>query len=174
MADIKQILRFVRKDSRLKKIYIIHPQPKEALDYLSKRYRHIIAAGGIVKNKKGDLLFIRKNKKWDLPKGQVKKGEKKKAAALRETSEECGVKQLEVIAKIGKTYHIGSRNGKRFFKTTHWFEMNCFDEQNISPDISEGITGVKWVKKSLLADYLENSYANLQNLMNYYLENISK
>lgn len=170
LSEIRKISRLARKGGRLKRIYILHSEPKEALDYLSDCFRHIDAAGGIVKNTKGQILFIYKNKRWDLPKGQVRRKEKKTEAAIREISEECGVKKLDLLRKIGKTYHIGSKKGKRFFKTTHWYEINCEDEYNTSPDLSEGITEVRWINVPISTFYFENTYLNLQNLLTNYLD----
>src|SRR3569833_145078 len=66
-----------------------------AIEYLKKVTRSITlieAAGGVVENDKGDLLFIYRNIKWDLPKGKLEIGEMKKVGAVREVEEECGIK----------------------------------------------------------------------------------
>ena len=42
---------------------------------LKKKFPEIIAAGGKVINKKSEILFIYRNKKWDLPKGKAEKNE---------------------------------------------------------------------------------------------------
>ena len=39
------------------------------LNMFKKKYPEIIAAGGKVINNKSEILFIYRNKKWDLPKG---------------------------------------------------------------------------------------------------------
>jgi 8-oxo-dGTP pyrophosphatase MutT (NUDIX family) len=43
--------------------------------------------------KKGEVLFIFRNGKWDLPKGN-RKGEEIEDTAMREVEEETGVNQL--------------------------------------------------------------------------------
>lgn len=53
---------------------LINNKPKEVFVGIKKKLEVIKAAGGLVENNKGELLFIYRNKKWDLPKGKVKKG----------------------------------------------------------------------------------------------------
>ena len=50
----------------------------------------IEAAGGIVKNKRGDYLLIYRHDTWDLPKGKIDPGETPDEAALREVRENRG------------------------------------------------------------------------------------
>ena len=50
----------------------------------------IKAAGGVVVHGK-KILFIKKNGRWEFPKGRLKKGDKKKGAAIREIFEETGI-----------------------------------------------------------------------------------
>ena len=64
------------------------------------------AAGGLVRNKKGKMLFIFRKNKWDLPKGKVDKGETFENGAIREVEEETGVKKLKLISFAGMTYHV--------------------------------------------------------------------
>ncbi|MCH7536140.1 MAG: NUDIX domain-containing protein, partial [Bacteroidetes bacterium] len=51
----------------------------------------INAAGGIVSNNKNEILFIRRNDRWDLPKGKVEEMEEFSECAVREVQEECGI-----------------------------------------------------------------------------------
>ena len=68
-----------------------------------KNYRLIEAAGGVVKNAKGELLFIYRLGKWDLPKGKIDEGEVKETTAVREIEEECGVSGLQIIKELKPT-----------------------------------------------------------------------
>ena len=60
----------------------------------------IEAAGGLVINRKGEYLFIYRNDKWDLPKGKLEKGERKRQGAVREVEEECGI----TVSSMAKGY----------------------------------------------------------------------
>ncbi|MGF1926130.1 MAG: NUDIX domain-containing protein, partial [Bacteroidia bacterium] len=84
--------------------------PKSLFKGIKKRCMSIKAAGGLVENAKREYLFIFRNKKWDLPKGKVEKGEKIKVAAVREVEEECGVKIERRGKRLCKTYHVYDLN----------------------------------------------------------------
>ena len=45
-------------------------------------FKVVEAAGGVVSNKNGEILFIRRMGKWDLPKGKIEKGESLEQACL--------------------------------------------------------------------------------------------
>ncbi|WP_312901292.1 NUDIX hydrolase [Chryseobacterium taichungense] len=108
-------------------------------------FRIIEAAGGIVNNPKGDILFIKRLGKWDLPKGKMEKGESREESAVREIEEETGLRDVELVRFINTTYHIYvERNGDKILKCTHWFEMNFNGEDTSKPQIEEGITEVAW------------------------------
>ena len=57
---------------------------EEIWEDFTHMFKVIEAAGGLVKNKNNELLFIRRMGKWDLPKGKIEKGESLEQAALRE------------------------------------------------------------------------------------------
>ncbi|MDQ0593283.1 8-oxo-dGTP pyrophosphatase MutT (NUDIX family) [Chryseobacterium ginsenosidimutans] len=108
-------------------------------------FRIIEAAGGIVNNPEGDVLFIKRLGKWDLPKGKMEKGESREESAVREIEEETGLRDVELVRFINTTYHIYiERNGDKVLKCTHWFEMNFDGEDTSKPQIEEGITEVAW------------------------------
>jgi ADP-ribose pyrophosphatase YjhB (NUDIX family) len=110
-----------------------------------KLFRIIEAAGGLVNNPDGDILFIKRLGKWDLPKGKMEKGESREESAVREIEEETGLKDVELVQFINTTYHIYvERNGDKVLKCTHWFEMNFDGEDTSKPQIEEGITEVAW------------------------------
>ena len=87
--EIDEILKKLRKH---KKIYLFFPKKKDLIKEFKSKIKTIYASGGIVKNKKSEILFIFRRGKWDLPKGKADKGETKKQTALREVKEETGVK----------------------------------------------------------------------------------
>lgn len=66
--------------------------PLGLLRLLKRRLRWVRAAGGIVTAPDGTMLLIRRNGRWDLPKGKVEAGETLLQAALREVEEETGIR----------------------------------------------------------------------------------
>lgn len=116
-------------------------------------FRIIEAAGGVVNNSNGEILFIKRLGKWDLPKGKMEKGESREESAVREIEEETGLKDVELVQFINTTYHIYvERNGDKILKCTHWFEMNFNGEDTSKPQIEEGITEVAWKNTSQIED----------------------
>jgi len=116
-------------------------------------FRIIEAAGGLVNNPEGDILFIKRLGKWDLPKGKMEKGESREESAVREIEEETGLKDVELVQFINTTYHIYvERNGEKILKCTHWFEMNFNGEDTSKPQIEEGITEVAWKNTSQIEE----------------------
>ena len=83
-------------NKRLDAAYIYHPNNEEILKKFTKKIPLERAAGGVVTNKEGRVLFIYRNNKWDLPKGKLEKGETYEECALREVEEETGVKNLKI------------------------------------------------------------------------------
>src|SRR5690606_2198226 len=59
---------------RIKEEFIYHPNLEEILRKFSKKIPLVVAAGGVVTNKAGKVLFIYRDDKWDLPKGKLDKG----------------------------------------------------------------------------------------------------
>ena len=144
---------------------IVHcDDPKELFKHLKGKYSVIKAAGGIVLNAKDELLIIKRNGYWDLPKGKIEKGEGKRIAAVREVEEECGISDLSIVAKIYKTYHNYQFKGKEIFKVTHWYIMKYSGVETLAPQIEEGITEVKWITKSEINSLLDNTYESLKPL----------
>ena len=135
------------------------------LNMFKKKYPEIIAAGGKVINNNSEILFIYRNKKWDLPKGKAEKNENISQTALREVKEETGIKNLSIIKPLEKTYHIFKRGGKNYLKTTYWFEMKSDYNGKFKPQKKEGITRVEWIGIENLSSILPKSYANIRLLI---------
>ena len=124
----------------------------------------IEAAGGMVRNLEGMVLFIYRNGKWDLPKGKIDPGETVKAAALREVKEECGFESLELVGSLPTTYHLYRERDKEILKVTHWFGM-CSDDTDLSPQTEEGISELRWTGRDDLQSVLSNTYPNIALLV---------
>ena len=144
--------------------YIYHPNHEEILKKFAKKIPMVIAAGGVVTNKEGKVLFIYRNGKWDLPKGGVDKGETLEQAAIREVEEETGVQGLKIENFLKTTYHIFKRNGGYKLKEVHWFAMRTSYKGELVGEAAEGIEKVKWKGPEKIKKALENSYTNIKTL----------
>jgi 8-oxo-dGTP pyrophosphatase MutT (NUDIX family) len=161
--DIKQII-VKMFQNKIKKACLYHPDESVIMKTLRAKIPLNKAGGGLVYNKKGEVLFIFRNGKWDLPKGGIEKGEDIEATAMREVEEETGVNNLTITKKLQKTYHIFRRNGKYKLKITHWFEMQSTFEGTPEGQLEEGIEKVAWLKPSEIPMALKNSYENIKLL----------
>lgn len=125
----------------------------------------IEAAGGFVQNEDKNYLFIKRNGKWDLPKGKLEDGEKKKDAAVREVEEECGINIKKLGTKICKTYHVYELKGKLVLKVSHWYKMEAKGNQKLTPQLEEGITEVKWFSKKDWEVVKANTYPSILDVL---------
>ncbi|MEO8150473.1 MAG: NUDIX domain-containing protein, partial [Bacteroidia bacterium] len=104
------------------------------------------------------------------PKGKIEKDEKKKAAAMREVEEECGISGLTIIQKLTPTFHSYNIKGKRVLKISYWYEMKTVDDRKLIPQLEEDITEARWVAKEEIPQLLNNSYSSIKWLMEEYLK----
>lgn len=150
-----------------KNIFLYH----EDLDLMWEEFRGyfkiIEAAGGIVKNQAGQMLFIFRNGIWDLPKGKIEPNESKEDAGVREVEEECGFGSLDLGDFIGVTYHIYEEKESQVLKVSYWFEM-ASDETDLKPQLEEGITDLKWIGEQNLPFIYSNTYPNIRLLIDMY------
>ena len=162
-VDIEQVI-IKMFQNKIQKAYLYYPDEKEILNKVKEKIPVCKAGGGFVFNKKGEVLFIFRNGKWDLPKGGIEKGEEIEQTAIREVEEETGVVNLVISHKLQKTYHIFKRNGKYKLKITHWFEMHTDFEGTLIPQDNEGIEKVAWLNPEQVKEALKNSYENIKLL----------
>lgn len=148
-----------------KSFLLLTENPKALLGEIKKSCLIIKAAGGLVSSAKGNYLFIFRNKKWDLPKGKVEKGEKMKEAALREVEEECGVKINTNNEKLCKTYHVYTLGAKIVLKKTNWYNMTVKGEPKLIPQKEEGITKASWLSKTELEPVVTNTYPSIMDVL---------
>lgn len=162
-VNIQKIISKYRTGN-LENVVLYHPNKKELLKIFKSKLVVHKAGGGKVFNEKGEVLFIYRNDKWDLPKGGIDKKELIEDTAIREVEEETGCKNLKIVEKIGKTYHVFRRNGENRLKITHWFEMTTDYDGPLQGQIEEGIEKAVWVAPNEIPNVLKNSYGNIQLL----------
>ncbi|THF53358.1 NUDIX domain-containing protein [Flavobacterium supellecticarium] len=162
-VDIKQVI-VKMFQNKIPKAFLYYPDEKEIMKKLKAKIPVVKAGGGLVYNKKGEVLFIFRNGKWDLPKGGIEKREEIDETAIREVEEETGVTGLKIVQKLQKTYHVFKRNGRYKLKVTHWFEMKTDFDGIPKGQIEEGIEKVAWLKPDEIKEALTNSYENIKLL----------
>ena len=162
-AKIKQLIRKI-EDGELLYLNLFHKKEHKLLKHLKKKLKVVIAGGGLVYNSNDEILFIYRNKKWDLPKGKAEKGENIEQTALREVAEETHVEGLEIKSFLQTTFHIINRNDKYKLKETHWYEMKTEFTGELVPELSEGIKKAKWKNFEQSQKALTKSYANIKLL----------
>lgn len=143
---------------------------KKTLDLFSDRYKLVEAAGGLVVNKNDEILFICRNGFWDLPKGKIEEGEDVAISAIREVEEECGISQPIIEKKLLTTYHTYDTYGEDCLKPTHWYLMRYDGDEELIPQVEEGITKVEWVKKENLAEKLENTFGSITDVIEEFIK----
>lgn len=118
---------------------------------------HTSSAGGIVLNSEGRVAVVsQKGVSWSLPKGHIEAGEEPLAAALREIYEETGLRDLELIRKLGsyERYRLGpdGREDGAELKTIHMFLFRT-DETDLAP-LDADNPEARWVSKEEVAGLL--------------------
>jgi 8-oxo-dGTP pyrophosphatase MutT (NUDIX family) len=130
-----------------------------------KKFQVIQAAGGIVLNEDGELLFIFRRGKWDLPKGKLDAGETLEACAVREVEEETGLHQIQLKKHIVTTYHTYEESGHHILKETYWYLLSASKSQALIPQTTEQITAIEWAAPGNLNKYVENTYPNIVDVL---------
>ena len=129
-------------------------------------YKELAAAGGVVKDRGGRVLWIQRNGKWDLPKGKLEPGERLEEAAVREVEEETGITNLTIVGDAICTFHTYEAGGVVHLKTTFWYPMNHDgDATPGKPQAIEGITDVTWLEPPFPRSTLDNTFSSIQQVL---------
>lgn len=130
----------------------------------------IVAAGGIVENEEGKILFQFRRGKWDLPKGKLDDGETIEECAVREVEEETGLQNIILSELVGITHHLYNEKQNEIDKETYWYAMKVEGEQQLVPQEEEDILELKWVAENELQEYLSNTYPNIIEIVEKYFD----
>lgn len=163
-SDISALVEMFELSSTLEKIYIPSVEPEDCYKKICGEFREVNAAGGLVENRRGDYLLIKRDGLWDLPKGHQEAGEDIKVTALREVQEETGVDDLSLGDLICVTDHCYKRNGIWHLKHTWWYRMYYLKPLDLTPQTEEDITKAAWVAKSSLPPFLKNTYPSIKEV----------
>ena len=163
-SEIGELVCLFEKSDTLDRIYIPSDDPEGCYHALCGEFREVNAAGGLVVNRRGDYLLIRRDGLWDLPKGHQEPGEDISVTALREVQEETGVDNLELGGLICITDHCYWRNNMWHLKHTWWYMMHYMTPVDLTPQTEEDITKAAWVAKSSLPPFLKNTYPSIKEV----------
>lgn len=143
-----------------------HNDLNELKDAFFKKFTLIKAAGGFVQNEKNAVLMMFRRGKWDLPKGKLDKKESIEDCAIRETEEETGLRNIDLISPLITTYHTYHEGTKFMLKESSWFKMKVNGEQKLIPQTTEQISKLEWVNKDDLEKYKKNSFPSVIDVLN--------
>ena len=163
-VNIGKVIRELNS-TNLESVHIIGKSEDKLLKSFLKKLPNVVAGGGKVINGKGEILFIYRNDKWDLPKGKIEGNESIEETSIREVEEETKVSGLKIVKPLETTYHIFKRNGRLQLKITYWFEMTSNYKGKLEPHEDEGITRVEWLNPKQIEKAMKNSYANIKLLV---------
>jgi len=148
-----------------KAVYLVCPDADHSWNLFTDQFRRVDAAGGLVRNELGEMLFIYRLDRWDLPKGKVEEDEEIEAAAIREVEEECGVVVSPDISFIADTWHTYRENDEYLLKKTSWFLMATHGQQKIVPQQAEGITQARFIAESEFKKILAETYPSVSEVV---------
>ena len=159
--DMHALVKMFELSRTLRKIYIPGEDTEGTYRRLCAEFKEVNAAGGLVRNRRGDYLLIKRNGLWDLPKGHQEAGEDIRVTALREVREETGVDDLVLQDLICVTDHCYLRDGIWHLKHTWWYDMLYTKPVELTPQKEEDIAKAAWVARSSLPPFLRNTYPSI-------------
>ena len=159
--DIHALVGLFEASATLSRIYIPSDDTDATYRRVCSEFKEVNAAGGLVSNRRGDYLLIKRDGLWDLPKGHQEAGEDIRVTAIREVQEETGVDALQLRDLICITDHCYRRGGIWHLKHTWWYDMLYTKPVDLTPQTEEDIAKAAWVAKSSLPPFLKNTYPSI-------------
>ncbi len=136
---------------------------------MKRRPEREVSAGGIVFRRTPDspreirFLLIRDSyENWGFPKGHLEEGEAPAAAALRETEEETGLRDLIAHGPIRIIDWYFRFRGRFIHKFCHFFLFESPEGETV-PQLEEGITACQWLPLEKALEEL--SYDNARSVL---------
>lgn len=108
--------------------------------------RRYSSAGGVVLQDGRALLLDRPGRdEVRLPKGHIEEGEEPATAALRETAEEAGYDDLQIIADLGSRVVEFDYKGHHYVRNEYYFLMKLRSERQCPRDAKDSAQfNVRW------------------------------
>lgn len=167
VEELKDILSLFWDIRHIDTLFIYHHDLDQLRERFTSCFQMVNAAGGLIKNKEGLYLVMKRRGKWDLPKGKVNRKETIEAAAVREVTEETGLFGIAIVSPMMSTYHTYYIESTPVLKKTSWFEMLYMGNDEPIPELEEDITEIKWVRKDELGSIMRNTYLAINDVFRY-------
>lgn len=144
-----------------KTVVVLATNPMEAFEAFASQMEWVEAAGGVVESERGEVVMIRRNSRWDLPKGHREAGETFGVCAAREAEEETGVVVKGVERLLTTTLHAYNLYGRWELKLTAWYAMRA-ERCDLTPQQEEGIIGAEWVAREEIAEKIKCTFLTIK------------
>ena len=143
----------------------VHSDLEELRKAFWKKFLLVKAGGGLVRNGEEKYLFMFRRGVWDLPKGKLDPGETIEHCAIREVMEETGIEGVILEGPLLITYHTYDESGKHILKETHWFRMAAPAPGELTPQLEEQITELRWVDRAGMKALLRNTFPSIKDVI---------
>jgi 8-oxo-dGTP pyrophosphatase MutT (NUDIX family) len=165
-----QYIDLLEKPGKHQQVILHSDDPERLQKDMKSLFQIIKAAGGLVVNELGEVLFIHRRGYWDLPKGKRDPGEAKKKTAIREVMEETGIDKLSLGKKLTRTRHVyRNSKGVRMLKLTDWYLMHSA-KQPLTPQLSEDIHIAEWLHPVQFIKRSPKMYTNIKDVLKAYFD----
>ncbi len=158
----------------MKRRKIVAHQPKK-IKIKRVDLKQIKAGGGVLYRRSNydvEVLLIKRNGVWDLPKGKLEEGEEIGQCAVREVAEEVGISMPDIDQYLCDTYHEYEESGELIGKTTVWYSMIHKPNVEMSPQTEEGITDLQWFALSEAVEKV--GFENLRSVLLTFSKRLDK
>ena len=144
-------------------VSVVAADPGAAFGAFAAGFVPVEAAGGVVVNDRGEWLMIRRNGRWDLPKGHLEAGESLAACAEREIAEETGI-AARVERPLCETLHAYyfPKTARWELKRTHWYELHAPGCAGLTPQTEAGLDSAVWCATREVADNLRDAFPTIR------------
>ena len=138
--------------------------------------KQLIAAGGLLTNPEGAILWIFRRGFWDLPKGKLDERETIQTCAVREVAEETGISNIQLHEMLCFTNHLyfDKYLNEEVVKRTYWFHMTIPNMQEGIPQLTEDIEKIEWLALDKARQCLDHTYPTILEVVEHFRIKLNK
>ncbi|MBP5504982.1 MAG: NUDIX domain-containing protein [Bacteroidales bacterium] len=162
--DLSQLPFWFEKADDIDSLVVEAGDPDAAFAQLISALKVEVAAGGLIRNRRGRALLFWRRRAWDMPKGHQEAGETLEQCALREVQEETGLVSLKLGAPICTTYHTYHNKSNFVLKESHWFAMTLEKEESVKVQTEEDIVKAAWCGPWRLKRLLKSAWPSVRDV----------